>query len=133
MSEPEQLIDSVHLALRDRVQPVVPCFPGKDHQGPRFNEQVDCLVAWVFEVHCGAALETERCKDFLEGRVGVDMGRDALARHVVVRSHLVKVPKPSHHIVCCRLIAKHNLIRTLSDCLYLKVLHHLFYFGLEEA
>jgi hypothetical protein len=84
-------------------------------------------------VHCGAALETERCEDFLEGRMGVYMRRDALARHVVVRSHLVEVPKPSHYIVCRRFITKHDLILILSDCLDFKVLQHLFYFGLEEV
>ena len=93
MAELEEPIDFVYLAQGDRVQPIVPGLSREDHKAARLKVKINSLITGVLEMHRCTTSETEGSKDFLERRVGVDVRRDAVARHVVVYCALVEVPE----------------------------------------
>ena len=54
-------------------------------------------------MHCCATLETESSEYFLKGRVGIDVRRDSLTRHVVVHRALVEIPELRESVGLARL------------------------------
>ena len=118
MPESQQLVNSVDLPLRNRMQPIIPAFAWKDHQWSWLNIKVNSLIRGVFEMHNWAALKTDSAKHFLEGWVRINVRWDALARHVVICSHLIKVPKPCLNIICAGLVLPLYFLACISNFIH---------------
>lgn len=80
----------VDLSFCNAVQPVVTDLSGEYDQSSRLEVDVlDCIFGCL-EPHGGSAVQAQTREYLLKGRMGVHVGRNALARSVVVQSQLVE-------------------------------------------
>jgi len=84
MSKFEETANFVNFSLSYRMEPVVSNFTGKDDEAPWQQIEILCEAFWCLEIHRHTAFETQTCENFLEWGMGVDVGRNSMARHVVI-------------------------------------------------